>query len=140
MSEKLASSHGNIGTSKENVEKLLNDHDKLAENAKVYTWHQKECPTIYKAVLGSAVQSSHIPIHPLQKTYKYGCDLLSAAQRSRQASRLDQPNNASLLADLTSLWEGLSGALVEARARLEVAQQFHHLADEVSKGRGLLVM
>ena len=61
----------------------------------------------------------------------YGCDLLSAAQRSRKASRLEEANNTGLLADLTSLWEGLSGALVEARARLEVAQQFHHLADEV---------
>ena len=67
-----------------------------------------------------------------QKTYKYGCDLLSAAQRSRKASRLEEEDNAALLADLTSLWGALSGALVEARARLEVAQQFHHIADEVS--------
>lgn len=66
-----------------------------------------------------------------QKTYKYGCDLLSAAQRSRKASRLEEEDNAALLADLSSLWGALSGALVEARARLEVAQQFHHIADEV---------
>ena len=67
----------------------------------------------------------------LQKTYKYGCDLLSTAQRSRKTSHLEEANNAGLLDDLASLWEGLSAALVEARARLEVAQQFHHLADEV---------
>ena len=66
-----------------------------------------------------------------QKTYRYGCDLLSAAQKSRQASRLEEADNSGLVDNLTSLWAELSGALVEARARLEVAQQFHHLADEV---------
>ena len=35
ISDKLASSHGDIGTSKQTVEKLLNDHDKQTENAKV---------------------------------------------------------------------------------------------------------
>ena len=37
ISAKLATSHGDIGTSKETVEKLLKDHDKQAENAKVHS-------------------------------------------------------------------------------------------------------
>ena len=41
ISEKLASSHGDIGTSKQTVEKLLNDHDKQAENAKVYLYKSR---------------------------------------------------------------------------------------------------
>ena len=37
ISEKLANSHGDIGNSKQTVEKLLTDHDKQTENAKVGT-------------------------------------------------------------------------------------------------------
>ena len=42
ISDKLASSHGDIGTSKQTVEKLLNDHDKQTENAKVglFMWRK----------------------------------------------------------------------------------------------------
>ena len=71
----------------------------------------------------------------------YGCELLSTAQRTRQTSQLDPPGtgNAALLSELTSFWERLSAALVEARARLEVAQQFHLVANEV-RGVGLKVM
>lgn len=44
---------------------------------------------------------------------------------------MQQEDNTTVLEGLTSYWDRLSGALVEARARLEVAQQFHHVADEV---------
>ena len=68
----------------------------------------------------------------LQKSYKYGCDLLSAAQRTRTACSLDLYPNGVLLEELGGAWEKLSGAAVECRARLVVAQQFHMMSDDVS--------
>ena len=66
-----------------------------------------------------------------QKTYKYGCDLLSAALRTRKACHLDLRPNTVFLGELNGAWEKLSGGMVENRSRLEVAQQFHCLVDKV---------
>ena len=68
---------------------------------------------------------------PLQKTYKYGCDLLSAALRTRKGCHLDLRPNTIFLGELNGSWEKLSAGMVENRSRLEVAQQFHLLVDEV---------
>ncbi len=66
-----------------------------------------------------------------KKTYKYGCDLLAAAQRTRRASKLEVQPNVVLLDELGIGWEKLSVGMSESRARLEIAQQFHCIADEV---------
>ena len=69
--------------------------------------------------------------HLLQKTYKYGCDLVSAAQRTRKSCQLDQESSSSLLTELNSVWEQLSLGIEERKARLDQATQFHGLVDEV---------
>lgn len=50
ISDKLSSTHGDIGTSKTAVEKLLKAHDKQAENAKVhYALYVRE--GLYKRII-----------------------------------------------------------------------------------------
>ncbi len=66
-----------------------------------------------------------------RKTYKYGCDLFTAAQRTRRACKLDVLPNSALLDELNVAWEKLSVGMVESRTRLEIAQQFHYITDEV---------
>jgi hypothetical protein len=65
----------------------------------------------------------------LQKTYKYGCDLVSAAQRTRKS--LDQESSSSLLAELKSVWEQLYLGIEERKDRLNQAAQFHGLVNQV---------
>ena len=87
------------------------------------------------------IPTSHIyRVSPLslsiQKTYKYGRDLLSAAQRTRKTCKLDMQPNTALLGALDMAWERLSRGVMEGKGRLESAQHFHQLAQEV---RGLLL-
>ena len=66
-----------------------------------------------------------------QKTYQYGCDLVSAAQRTRQSHSFDPHTSSSLLTELTLSWEKLTTAITENRERLLAAKEFHSIAEEV---------
>ncbi len=74
----------------------------------------------------------------VQKSYKYGCGLISAAEKGRKSFQLGSETSSTLLASHTSSWEKLLAGATEVGDRLEMARHFHKLSEEVSEmgGRG----
>ena len=68
---------------------------------------------------------------PPQKSYKYGCGLISAAGKGRKSFQLGPQASHSLLDSHTSSWEKLSSGATEVEERLKMARHFHALLEEV---------
>ena len=70
----------------------------------------------------------------LQKSYKYGCGLISAAEKGRRSFQLDSDPSSTLLSSHTSSWEKLLSGAKEVGDRLKMARHFHSLSEEVREG------
>lgn len=67
----------------------------------------------------------------VQKSYKYGCGLIAAAEKGRRSFQLDATSASSLLSSHTSSWETLLSEATEVADRLKIARYFHSLCEEV---------
>lgn len=67
-----------------------------------------------------------------QKSFKYGCGLISAAEKGRRSFQLDSDASSALLSSHTSSWERLLLGATEVGDRLKMARHFHCLSEEVS--------